>query len=416
MKKRYFWIYVLPVLMLTTTLAFGELGVRSAIGEQKMQTELAKVDWKMEPVLVLEDYGLNYNRDIDTLETVVKMKNWYGKQYFSSNPIVISDEDYDRRWKDCYSSEKKSFDEENAYRAQSTRGGQEIMVDDEEKRVGTVKIERIDDWSDTYVCGKIKEELWGILDYNGKVLMQSDAYYFGHLYDDICYKEPIYGKGKDTVVFNIATGEVVYGFDGHWEITANAIGYEAECFDAAENPKMYFDQNFQLLTKVDNGFINIGDQPCNRYWGKDGGHTRLYNEKLQLLADYGTGVLSYSEFNEGLCLLYYKNKLVCIDENLNVIFEKKAHIKPRYADDSYREKNSLVDGVNEEGYHDDLAVFTLDGCRYGVLDKDGNVLLEPVFKGLDTLTIMKHQHVAVFYEQELRIGALKTETGGERDE
>ena len=56
MKKRYFWIYVLPVLMLTTTLAFGVLGVRSAIGEQKMQTELVKVDWKMEPVLVLKEH------------------------------------------------------------------------------------------------------------------------------------------------------------------------------------------------------------------------------------------------------------------------------------------------------------------------------------------------------------------------
>ena len=72
MKKRYIWIYILPVLMLTTTLAFGVLGVRSAIAEQKMQTELAKVDWKMETVFVLEEHRPLYEESIDVMEVIVK--------------------------------------------------------------------------------------------------------------------------------------------------------------------------------------------------------------------------------------------------------------------------------------------------------------------------------------------------------
>ena len=164
------------------------------------------------------------------------------------------------------------------------------------------------------------------------------------------------------------------------------------------------------------GYIDVGDEVKEHYWGKDDGHTKLFDQNLRQEADYGNELLAYTAFNEGLCLLYYKNKVVCIDENLNVIFEKKAHIPPCYADASRYDKNSFVRGLNVEGFNDGLAVFTLDGCRYGVLDKDGNVLIEPVFKGSDTLTVMKNQHVAVFYEQEFRIGELNAEMGGGQGE
>ena len=417
MKKQYVWIYVLPILMMTTTLAFGVLGVRSAANTQAMNTELAKVDWKMEPVSVLEAHWPQYEESVDVLEVIAKGEKGAGKYYFSSDAVFLDDEavanHYEGQTTDVYWTAHINYGPE------PTKDGQEIMMDASGERVGTVIMKQIDDWTDKYVCGEIGGGTQGILDYDGKVVLESEAYTFDHLYGELFYKRPWYGKGADTTVFNIETGEVLWEQEGDWLISGNCIGFAAENYipETETDIVMYFDGDFRFLTKVENGMIQMGPNKQNVYWqtGQDGS-LKLLDENLKLKADYGDDVLAFTEFQEGLSLLYYKDKLVCLDEDLNVVFEKKAHIPPRYADHSHYDKNSLVRGLNEDGFRDGIAVFTLDGCHYGVLDKEGNVLLEPVFKGDRSLTVMKNRCVAVFYEQELRIGAVEKEIGGVKDE
>lgn len=410
MKKRYFWIYVLPVLMLTTTLAFGVLGVRSAIGEQKMQTELANVDWKMEPVFVLEEHRPLYEESIDVMEVIVKEEKGVGKRWFSSNPVILNDEEVDQRY-------QEEAAEKTTYWPEATEDGREIMTDENGERVGTVQMAQINSWSDKYVCGKIGGNIYGILDYNGRVLMEADDYNFYWLHGDIFSQRPWNGKGSGTKVFNLITGEVYCELDGAWFVSTNAIGYEAEGNDEKlDSEIIYYDKDFKELKRVKNGMIWMGSEPQRRYWQtQENGSVKLLDQNLQTVAEYDNKLLAFTAFHEGQALLYYKNKLVCIDEDCNVIFEKKARIPKLYADDSYYEKNSIVRGLNEEGFLDGIAVFTLDGCCYGVLDKDGNILIEPVFKGIDSLTIMKNHHISVFYDQEFRIGELKAETGGGKD-
>lgn len=410
MKKRYFWIYVLPVLMLTTTLAFGGLGVRSAIGEQKMQTELAKVDWKMEPVFVLEEHWPQYEESIDVMEVIVKEEKGGVKRWFTSDPVILNDEEVDQRY-------QEEAAEKTTYWPEATEDGREIMTDENGERVGTVQMAQINSWSDKYVCGIIGGNIYGILDYNGRVLMEADDYNFDWLHGDIFSQRPWNGKGSGTKVFNLITGEVYCELDGDWFVSTNAIGYEAEGDDEKlDREIIYYDKDFKELKRVKNGMIWMGPEEQNRYWQNHvDGQKKLLDKNLQVIAEYDNKLLAFTEFYEGQALLYYKNKMVCIDENLNVIFEKKAHIIPRYADSSRCEKDSIVRGLNVDGFHDGLAVFTLDGCRYGILDKDGNILIEPVFKGIDSLTIMKNHHISVFYEQEFRIGELKAETGGGKD-
>lgn len=412
MKKRYFWIYVLPVLMLTTTLAFWVLGVRSAIGEQKMQTELAKVDWKMEPIVLLPGHGVVYERHCDVLEAFSKG----GQNYFSTNPIMLDDGEVDERLTEA-TQDGEFWVEKISLWPEATEDGQEIMTDENGERVGTVQMAQINSWSDKYVCGIIGGNIYGILDYNGRVLMEADDYNFDWLHGDIFSKRPWNGKGSGTKVFNLITGKVYCELDGDWLVSTNAIGYEAEGDDEKlDREIIYYDKDFKELTRVKKGMIWMGSEPQRRYWQtQENGSVKLLDQNLQTVAEYDNKLLAFTAFHEGQALLYYKNKMVCIDENLNVIFEKKAHITPRYADSSRYEKDSIVRGLNVDGFHDGLAVFTLDGCRYGILDKDGNILIEPVFKGIDSLTIMKNHHISVFYEQEFRIGELKAETGGGKD-
>ncbi len=414
MKKRYFWIYILPVLMLTTTLAFGVLGVQSAVNAQKRNTELEKLDWKTESMIVQGDHRPYYERSIDVVEVIVDGGGYAGKQFFSSNPVFLTIEEMDERY---HWSETEESADGKAYCPEPTTDGQEIMVDAYGEQVGTVQMKQINSWSDKYVCGEIGGKIHGILDYNGKILMESEDYTFQHLQGDVFYKRPYYERSNDTVIFNIVTGEKLLELDGDWLVSTNSIGYEAVYDYQNDNETVYFDRDFKELTKVKNGTIWMGSEKQNLYWQtEENGQTKLLDENLQVKAEYDEKLLVFTDFHEGLSLLYYKNKLVCIDENLNVVFEKKAHIPRVYADNSHYDKNSLVRGINTEGFNDGLAVFTLDGCHYGVLDKEGNVLLEPVFKGIDTLTVMKNGHIGIFYQQEFRIGQLEKQTGGGQDE
>ena len=414
MKKRYFWIYVLPVLMVTTTVAFGVLAAGSAMNAQQRNAELEKLDWKMESMTVLANHRPQYEEYIDVIEVIGAGGAYNGKQYFSSNPVFLTIEEMDQRYR---WSEAEEDADGMAYCPEPTRDGQEIMVDAYGEQVGTVQMKQIHNWSDQYVCGEIGGRIHGIMDYNGKVLMESEDYTFQHLQGDVCYKRPYYERSNDTVVFDIVTGEKLLKLEGDWLVSTNAIGYEAVYDDQDDSESMYFDRDFKKLTKVKNGTIWMESEKQNCYWQtEENGQIKLLDANLQVKAEYDDELLEFTEFHEGLCLLYYRNKLVCIDENLNIVFEKKAHIPKLYADDSHYDKNSLVRGINTEGFLDGIAVFTLDGCHYGVLDKEGNVLIEPVFKGIDTLTVMKNRHIAVCYEQEFRIGQMKVETGGEKDE
>ena len=410
MKKQYGWIYVLPALMLLSIVAFGVLGVRSAVSEQRMQQELSKIEWKMEPVFVLEEHRPLYEESIDVMEVIVKEEKGVGKRWFSSNPVILNDEEVDQRY-------QEEAAEKTTYWPEATEDGREIMTDENGERVGTVQMAQINSWSDKYVCGIIGGNIYGILDYNGRVLMEADDYNFDWLHGDIFSQRPWNGKGSGTKVFNLITGEVYCELDGDWFVSTNAIGYEAEGNDEKlDSEIIYYDKDFKELKRVKNGMIWMGSEPQRRYWQtQENGSVKLLDQNLQTVAEYDNKLLAFTAFHEGQALLYYKNKMVCIDENLNVIFEKKAHITPRYADSSRYEKDSIVRGLNVDGFHDGLAVFTLDGCRYGILDKDGNILIEPVFKGIDSLTIMKNHHISVFYEQEFRIGELKAETGGGKD-
>ncbi|MBR3785247.1 MAG: hypothetical protein IKJ77_02435 [Firmicutes bacterium] len=413
MKKRYFWIYVLPVLMVMTTIAFGVLAAGSAMNAQQRNAELEKLDWKTGSMEILPGHRAYYEHQYDLLEAFTSG----GKNYFSSNPIALSAEEVDQRLQDERWDNQKYWFEKIALSPEPTRDGQEIMVDAYGERVGTVQMKQIHSWSDQYVCGEIGGRIHGIMDYNGKILMESEDYTFQHLWGDVCYKRPYYERSNDTVVFDIVTGEKLLKLEGDWLVSTNAIGYEAVYDDQDDSETVYFDRDFKKLTKVKNGTIWMESEKQNRYWQtEENGQIKLLDANLQVKAEYDDELLEFTEFHEGLCLLYYRNKLVCIDENLNIVFEKKAHIPKLYADDSHYDKNSLVRGINTEGFNDGLAVFTLDGCHYGVLDKEGNVLIEPVFKGIDTLTVMKNRHVAVCYEQEFRIGQMKAETGGEKDE
>ena len=128
---------------------------------------------------------------------------------------------------------------------------------------------------------------------------------------------------------------------------------------------------------------------------------------------FGEDLLTWTDFRDGLALLYYRDKLVCVNEAGDVVFEKKAHIPDRYIEGGSSETNSTITGVNRQGFCDGLAVFTLDGCKYGVLDRAGNVVMEPVFKGKNTLRVLNDQHIGVFYEKVFRIGQIDGGLGGE---
>ena len=414
MKKRYFWIYVLPVLMVTTTIAFGVLAAGSAMNARQRNTELEKLNWKMDAVEILSEHRVYYERQYDLIEAIFDKG---GKHYFSSDPVALTYDEADQRLQGDDQWDGAYWGEAIAVFPETTKDGQEIMIDDGGERVGTVQMKQIHSWSNQYVCGEIGGRIHGIMDYNGKVLMESEDYTFQHLQGDVCYKRPYYERSNDTVVFDIVTGKKLLKLEGDWLISTNTIGYEAVYDDQDDSETVYFDREFKKLTEVKNGTIWMGAEKQNRYWQtEENGKTKLLDEKLQVKAEYDDKLLEFTEFHEGLCLLYYGNKLVCIDENLNVVFEKKAHIPKLYADNSHYDKNSLVRGINTQGFNDGLAVFTLDGCHYGILDKAGNVLIEPVFKGIDTLTVMRDRHIGVLYEQEFRIGQMKAETGGGQDE
>ncbi len=420
MKKRYFWIYVLPVLMVTTIIGFGVLGVKSAVNQQQMEEELAKIEWKMEPARVLSDHRPFYYKDIDVAFVICK-----GQSHFSTDPIMPSMEEVDARYEQYDLDDEGYWLDRIDYGPEQTGDNKEIIMDAYGEQVGTVKIVRIDDWSDKYVCGSIDGKRNGVLNYGGRILIESEEYEFGHLYGNLCYKRPYYDKADDTVVFDIVTGETIYRLEGDWLVDTTSIGYCAAdqgSLTRESDVKIYFDREFQELTRIEKGNILIGPGDDSYYWyiDSDGGK-RLLDENLQVKKDYQQDLLAYTEFSEGLSLLYFRDKLVCIDENLNVVFEKKAHIPIKYADDTRYDKNSVVRGVNIQGFHDGLAVFTLDGRKYGVLDSQGNVWLEPVFKGKDTLTVMKNQHIGYFYQQGFCIGKFNVDfdlhvTGGEKNE
>lgn len=265
MKKRYFWIYVLPVLMMTTTLAFGVLGVQSAMNAVAMEQELEKLEWAMEPLsgeTVKPDFYeveadilfVSYNADGEDLKEL----------YFSSDPIELSgDEMYER----YYESESEE---------------EEVVLKD------------------------------------------------------------------DSAV--------------RW-------------------------QNYPEERKV------------------------ILGEKSKVLKEYGEELFAYTGFSDGLSLLYFRDRLVCINEELDVVFEKEAKIKKKYAEHQSTESNSIIRGLNTAGFLDGLAVFTLDGCKYGIIDEEGNVVIEPVFKGKDALIVMKNHHVAFCYEDEFRIGEIDLQEG-----
>lgn len=252
MKKRYFWIYVLPVLMVTTIIGFVVLGINSAVYEQKMQEELAKIEWKMEPIETYESKKPYYESYADVIEVVCydKSNHWVGKRFFSSSSIELNWEEADQR----------------------------LRLNDEQNRENQ-------DW-------------------------------------------------------------------------------------------FYFDSSLPGFEKYDGELLDS------------------------------------SFFSEGLALLYFEDHLVCVDREYNIVFEKKAHIESSYVKSGTSEENVIKKGINTEGFHEGLAVFTLDGCRYGILDREGNVLIEPVFKGKDTFTVMKNQNIAFFYGGEFRIGEIAVRTGG----
>lgn len=139
--------------------------------------------------------------------------------------------------------------------------------------------------------------------------------------------------------------------------------------------------------------------------------TAIGHESMREL--FGENLLIWTDFCDGLALLYYKDKLVCADENGNIVFEKKARIPKRYIEGGSSETNSTITGLNRQGFCDGLAVFTLDGCKYGVVDSQGNIVIEPVFKGKNTLMVLNDHHVRVFYERVFRIGKLEEWSGGE---
>lgn len=246
MKKRYFWIYVLPVLMGLSITAFGILGVRSAVNEQKMQQELAKIEWKMEPVAVGTYSRPFYQPESDTVKVYNRDKE--GPGLFSSEGEILTDEDLD------------------------------------------------------------------------------------------------------------------------------------------------------------------GRKPAEADYEPD-----VYREAVSMRKTFGEDLLIWTDFSDGLALLYYKDKLVCVNGSGETVFEKKARIQERYIEGGSSETNQTITGLNRDGFRDGLAVFTLDGCKYGVLDREGNVIIDPVFKGKRSLMVLKESHVGVFYESIFCIGKVQTATGGESD-
>jgi hypothetical protein len=259
MEKRYGWIYVLPLLLAVSIFSFGALGLRSAIGEQRMQQELAKLEWKMEPVLAGE----------------------YTQPFF-------------------------------------------------EEEVGVIKL---------------------------------------------------YDQGEDGM-------RRLHWFssDGR-ELSEEEVDELYELYDE----RIYADTEEELATYKK--------------------QTAIGHESMREL--FGEDLLIWTDFCDGLALLYYKDKLVCADENGNIVFEKKARIPKRYIEGGSSETNSIITGLNRQGFCDGLAVFTLDGCKYGVVDSQGNIVIEPVFKGKNTLMVLNDHHIRVFYERVFRIGKLEEWSGGE---
>lgn len=255
MKKKYGWIYVLPVLMVLMILAFGVLGVRSAIDEQRMQQEVAKLQWMTDPVLAGE----------------------------YTQPFLIDELD---------------------------------MI-------------------------------------------------------------KIYGQGEDG-----KKRPHWFSYDGR-ELTDEEL-------TTLYDERIYADTEEEL-----------------EYQEKK---TDMDPESLREL--FGEDLLIWTDFCDGLALLYYKDRMVCVNEEGKPVFEKKARIPKRYIEGGTTETNTTMAGLNRDGFRDGLAVFTLDGCKYGVLDQEGNVVIEPVFKGKKSLQVLKDQHIGVFYERIFRIGKLCEWAGG----
>ena len=254
MKKKYGWIYVLPILMVFMILSFGVLGVRSAIGEQRMQQELKKLQWVMEPVLAGE----------------------------YTQPFLIDELD---------------------------------MI-------------------------------------------------------------KIYGQGEDGKKRS------------HW------FSYDGRELTDEELTTLYDQQ------------IYADSEEELEYQGKK---TNMDPESLREL--FGEDLLIWTDFCDGLALLYCKDRIVCVNEEGETVFEKKARIPKRYIEGGTTETNTTMVGLNRDGFRDGLAVFTLDGCKYGVLDREGNVIIEPVFKGKRSLQVMEDRHIRVFYERVFCIGKLYEQAG-----
>ena len=247
MKKQYFWIYVLPVLMLLAIAAFGVLGVKSAVNEQKMQQALKQMEWKTEPISVGAYSRPFYQPETDTVKVYNTDKE--GPRWFSSEGEVLTDEEVD------------------------------------------------------------------------------------------------------------------------------------------------------------------GRKPAEAEYEPD-----IYKDAVSIRETFGDDILIWSDFSEGLALLYYKDKLVCVNGEGETVFEKSARIPDRYIEGGTSETGTTITGLNREGFRDGLAVFTLDGCRYGVLDREGNIIIEPVFKGKYSLMVLQDCHIGVFYESVFRIGKVQTAAGGEEDD
>lgn len=172
-------------------------------------------------------------------------------------------------------------------------------------------------------------------------------------------------------VIDVRTGNVVRTIEGADYITPVEARY---CITKANDTQYYVDDEFNVLYDGKDIAKELG-----RHWGtwED---TKVYQKGRTYRNQDGNTILKLkkdevSVYGEGKILVSDHETLRCYDLQGNVIFEKNLKA---YIDDLWNVETGFF-----SGHQNGLAVVTLDGEKWGIMDAEGNMLTDCIFDGAE---------------------------------
>lgn len=175
-------------------------------------------------------------------------------------------------------------------------------------------------------------------------------------------------------VIDVTTGDVVRIIEGADCIAPVQEGY---CITKANDTRYYVDDDFNVL--YDGKDI---EKELGRFCG-DWESIKVYQKGRTYRNQYGDTILKLKKdevavYGEGKILVSDHEYLRCYDLQSKLLFEKKLKF---YIDDMWNVEDGFF-----SGYENGLAVVTLDGEKWGIMDENGEMLMDCCFDALEIET------------------------------